>query len=95
MDEEERSAPCEFDLLPEDTRYRDEGCELAESCLECPLPGCIYDTPHGKQMLLKARRDDEIVRVYRSESPTLGELARMFKVSVRTVQRVLKSRGMK
>ena len=28
----------EIDLPPEFCRYRDEGCELAESCLDCPFP---------------------------------------------------------
>ncbi|HYF40714.1 MAG TPA: hypothetical protein VD930_13550 [Gemmatimonadales bacterium] len=29
--------------LPEQLHYRDDGCELAPRCLECPLPQCRYD----------------------------------------------------
>ena len=48
----------EPDLLPEYIHYEDEGCDLSETCLDCPLPDCVYDTPHGKQLLLKRRRDE-------------------------------------
>lgn len=86
----ERGFSIELDLLPEHKHYIDEGCDMSPSCLSCPLEGCIYDTPHGKQAELKRRRNDEILRVFREEHPTLGELARIFKVSMRTVQRALK-----
>jgi len=33
----------DFDLLPEYCRYQDDGCEFADSCLNCPFPECIYD----------------------------------------------------
>ncbi len=33
----------ELDLPPEYCHYRDEGCEFADSCLNCPLSRCIYD----------------------------------------------------
>ncbi len=85
----EESLSVELDLLPEHKHYMDEGCDMSPSCLSCPLENCIYDTPHGKQSELKRRRNDEILRVFREEHPTLGELARMFKVSMRTVQRAL------
>jgi predicted HTH domain antitoxin len=86
----EESLSVELDLLPEHKHYMDEGCDMSPSCLSCPLENCIYDTPHGKQTELKRRRNDEILRVFREEHPSLGELARMFKVSMRTVQRALK-----
>ena len=31
------------DTLPENTRYRDDGCDAALTCLECPLSLCKYD----------------------------------------------------
>jgi len=52
----------EPDLPPEFCRYRDEGCELADSCLNCPFPQCIYEQPRGKQRWLKKARDLEICR---------------------------------
>jgi len=92
---EEKTLTIELDLLPENKHYRDEGCELAASCLDCPFPRCVFETSNGKRKLLKRRRDDEIARVYREERLTYGELARMFKVSSRTIQRVLKVYGLK
>jgi hypothetical protein len=89
---DERALSIELDLLPENVHYKDEGCDMSPSCLACPLASCVYDTPHGKQVLLKRRRNDEIARLYREERPSYQELARRFKVSMRTVQRVLKGR---
>lgn len=80
----------ESDLLPEFCHYRDEGCDLAESCLNCPFPQCVYEQPRGRQRLLKNRRDGEIARMFRDESKEVKELALMFGVSQRTVQRALK-----
>jgi len=80
----------ELDLPPEYRRYRDEGCELASSCLNCPLPKCIYDEPGGKQRWRKRLRDKEMARLFNSEGEGVKELALMFNVSQRTVQRALK-----
>jgi len=33
------------DALPERCAWRDTGCELHPSCLACPRPACIYDSP--------------------------------------------------
>ncbi|RJO63353.1 MAG: hypothetical protein C4542_00220 [Dehalococcoidia bacterium] len=89
---DESTLSIELDLLPEHLHYKDEGCEMSPSCLACPLASCVYDTPHGKQVLLKRRRNDEMARMYREERLSYRELARLFKVSKRTVQRVLKGR---
>ena len=80
----------ELDLPPEYCHYRDEGCEFADSCLDCPFPQCIYEQPRGKQRWLKRLRGGEIVRLFISEGKNVKELAVMFGVSQRTVQRVLK-----
>ena len=82
----------ELDLLPEQTQYKDEGCEMSPSCLSCPLARCIFDTPHGKQTLIKRRRDEEMAKLYREKHPAHREMARIFNVSTRTVQRALKNR---
>jgi hypothetical protein len=86
----EPTLEAELDLLPEHCHYRDEGCELAESCLNCPFPECIYDEPGGKQRLLKGQRDTEIARLFSTEKRSVKELAQMFNLSVRTIQRALK-----
>ena len=81
----------ELDLPPEYCHYRDEGCEFADSCLNCPLTKCIHDEPGGRQHWLKKQRDRQIVRLFTTESKRVKELAPMFGLSRRTVQRVLKN----
>ena len=81
----------ELDLPPEYCHYRDEGCEFAESCLNCPLTKCIYDEPGGKQHWLKRQRDKRIIRLFTIEGKKVEELALMFGLSQRTVQRALKN----
>ena len=92
------STEIELDLLPEHHHYRDDGCDFANtylghqsSCLNCPLPKCIYDQPGGRQRWLKRQRDREIVRLVSTEGMRVKELAMMFGVSQRTVQRVLEN----
>ena len=80
----------ERDLPPEYCQYRDEGCEFADSCLECPFPNCIYDEPRGRQRWLKRQRDREMTNLFDREGKEVGELALLFRVSQRTVQRALK-----
>jgi hypothetical protein len=97
-DEETKQETNEFiqteaDLPPEFCHYHDEGCELAESCLSCPLPQCIFDQPRGKQRWLKERRDKEIVRMFKGGDWGMKELASLFGLSQRTVQRALKARN--
>ena len=81
----------ELDLPPEYCHYRDEGCEFADFCLDCPFPKCIYDEPRGRQRWLKGQRDREIVRRFYIEGRGVKELAPQFGVSQRTVQRALKN----
>ena len=79
-----------LDLPPEYCHYRDEGCDLAGSCLNCPLPRCIYDQGGGKQRWLKKSRDREITRLAVTDGKGVKELATIFRISQRTVQRALK-----
>jgi len=78
------------DLPPEYCHYQDEGCEFADSCLNCPFENCIYDEPRGKQHYIKRLRDKEIARLFTSKGKGIKELALMFGLSQRTVQRALK-----
>ena len=87
--ESENDPEAERDLPPEYCHYKDEGCELADSCLNCPFLQCIYDEPGGRQHWLKKARDKEIVRLFRSEGMGTEELAALFGVSQRTIQRAL------
>ena len=79
-----------LDLPPEYCHYRDEGCEFADSCLNCPLSKCIYDEPRGRQRWLKRQRNRQIVRLFTVGGKGAKELALMFGLSLRTVQRALK-----
>ena len=86
----EQADDTRLDLPPEYCRYQDEGCEVADSCLNCPLPVCIYDEPGGKQRLVKRQRAREMARLFTNEGKGVKELAQIFGVSQRTVQRALK-----
>ncbi|MFC1918235.1 hypothetical protein ACFLXH_06265 [Chloroflexota bacterium] len=79
------------DLPPEYCHYKDEGCELAVSCLNCHLAQCVHDEPGGKQRCLKRFRNREIVRLFSEEQKGVPELAQMFHLCERTIQRALKS----
>ena len=86
----QESNEIELDLPPEYCRYRDEGCELADSCLKCPFPRCIYDEPGGKRRWQKKMRAKEMARLFADQGKRVEEIALMFGVSRRTVQRALK-----
>ncbi len=87
----EQSNGIELDLPPEYCHYRDEGCDLSDSCLDCPFARCIYDEPGGKQRWLKKLRAREMVRLFTTKGKGIKELALMFGVSQRTVQRALRN----
>ena len=88
---EENSSAVGSDLPPEYCHYRDEGCELAGSCLNCPFPQCVYDEPGGRQHWLKRLRNREITRMFCAEGKGAKELASMFGLSQRTIQRALRN----
>jgi hypothetical protein len=76
--------------LPEYTRYRDDGCDISESCLTCPLPRCRYEEPGGLRALLNETRDRQIIQMRLTGVP-VEELAGRFGISRRTVFRVIGS----
>jgi len=78
------------DALPENLCYRDEGCDLSPSCLNCRLPVCRYDHPGSTRRLRTLGRDEEIVRLRRRDRLPIDALARRFHVSRRTVFRILR-----
>jgi len=89
----ERANEVDLDLPPEYCHYKDSGCDLADSCLNCPFQECIYDEPGGRQRWLKRQRDKEIAMLFTAEGKGVKELALMFDISQRTVQRALKGVG--
>ncbi len=84
--------PVRSDTLPENTRYADDGCEFSLSCLSCPLAMCKYDDPGWTRRQDRGQRDDEIFRLKKAGIP-VPELARQFRVSTRTVHRIVQRGG--
>lgn len=77
-----------LDALPEHLEYRDGGCDLSPTCLRCPLVRCRYDEPGGARALLQTPRDAALRR-RRQEGVPIDALAAEFKLSRRSVFRVL------
>jgi hypothetical protein len=78
----------EFDIIPDDINWKDTGCEVHPSCLDCPLDKCMEEEPRGRQrlrMLARARYMAEL----KKQGKSLAEISRVFQVSQRTVQRDL------
>lgn len=76
------------DALPEHYDYRDTGCEIAPSCLRCPLPVCKYELPKRElrgQLARMAR-----VAELRDAGMTVMAIAVQVGASKRTVQRDLR-----
>ena len=73
---------------PDQTAYTDTGCELAPSCLECPLTRCKYDDPRWRQRHDLKTRDARIIEL-RQAGYTVKEVADEIGVSDRTAYRVL------
>jgi hypothetical protein len=78
------------DTLPEHADYRDTGCEIAPSCLRCPLARCQYDEPQSqRRRLIAAARDREIVLLRERYGVTVRRLADTYGLAMRTVFRIL------
>ena len=84
--------PVRSDTLPENTRYKDDGCEAAASCLDCPLALCKYDDPGWLQRESRRTRDDEIFRL-REEHVSVAKISERFGISTRTVHRIVQRGG--
>ena len=82
----------ELDLLPEQIEWRDQGCEFFPACLDCPLPKCVEDEPRGLQRLRMAARKRRMVDL-RRDGRSIKEIAQLFGVSRRTVQRALQAKN--
>ena len=64
----------ELDLPPEYCHYRDNGCEFADSCLNCPFTKCLYDEHGGRQHHIKRLRNEELLRLFTAEGKGIREL---------------------
>ncbi|MGH2586759.1 MAG: helix-turn-helix domain-containing protein [Dehalococcoidia bacterium] len=73
------------DGLPENTPYRDDGCDIHPHCLTCPLPACRYEMPPGRaRALAQAAALAQLLEIGR----TMDEAAAELGVSRRTVYRL-------
>ncbi|MBI4220343.1 MAG: helix-turn-helix domain-containing protein [Chloroflexi bacterium] len=84
-------APVRSDTLPENSTYRDDGCDVSPTCLDCPLPVCKYDDPDFLRRTARSARDRAILATRKVEGLSVPALAARFGVSTRTVHRVLQS----
>lgn len=75
--------------LPEHMEYPDTGCEIAPSCLACPLPRCQYDEPGNVRAWLTQARDREIAYIRRRYRVPVNTLARTYGLTRRTIFRIL------
>ena len=73
------------DGLPENTTYQDDGCDIHDRCLTCPLPACRYEMPPGRaRALAQAAALGQLLALGR----TMDEAAAELGVSRRTVYRL-------
>jgi hypothetical protein len=77
-------------MLPEETRYRDDGCAVSASCLNCPLARCRYDDNRTLRAILNEPRDLQIVELKEKGMPAT-EISARFGISKRTIFRILEN----
>ena len=73
-------------LLPEETLYKDTGCDLSPLCLSCPLERCAEDQTRGRQRV-RQRSMSATVELLLDMGYTQVQIAGMLGVSDRTVGR--------
>ena len=74
---------------PEFYHYEDNGCEVSDSCLDCPLPVCRYDDPGWYIRNRRLARDYRIVQIIDRERLTVKEAAAHFSLTPRTIFRII------
>lgn len=69
--------------------YADTGCEVARTCLECPLSRCKFDDMAWFNSYRRLARDFHIATAIHSEGLSVKEAAQRFSVTPRTIFRIL------
>ena len=64
------------------------GCDMADSCLECPLPRCKHEDPWGYRKTKLQERDQEYIEVINRDNLSIKEAAEKLGVTKKTVLRV-------
>ena len=77
------------DSVPELYPYEDTGCEISDSCLNCPLPRCKHDDPVWYQKNRRLAKDWKMLSAMQQEDLTVEETAERFSITVRTVFRIM------
>ena len=80
------------ELSSDDSNYFDTGCKYSPTCLNCPLPICIYDDPNFFKNFIKESRDKSIFQDY-EKGMSVKDLSIKYEVSIRTIQRSIKLNG--
>ena len=76
------------DLPPEFCRYRDDGCLYADSCLACPYACCLEELASRDTAVIRCIQHAAMLEAWQNGS-TRREISRRFRVSYRTVLRLL------
>ena len=69
--------------------YADTGCEVARTCLECPLSRCKFDDMAWFNSYRRLARDFHIATAIHSEGLSIKEAAQRYSVTPRTIFRIL------
>ena len=84
------AASATIDVTPEFYHYEDTGCQISDSCLNCPLPRCKHDDPVWFQRNRRLARDFNVLMAIRMEQLTIEEASERFSVTERTIFRILR-----
>ena len=83
-----RRFPTDLQAVPFPSVYRDQGCSLFPSCLDCPFPLCVTEEVAGGELTLaNLLRAKTLALLNRVAGLTPGQLAARFALSARQVQR--------
>jgi hypothetical protein len=75
------------DPLPENAVYRDEGCEVARSCLACPLALCVLDR-QGSPSERRREGRDRLIRLLLGRGWSAARVGQQFDLSAAQVRRI-------
>ena len=75
---------------PEFYHYEDSGCEVSETCLNCPLPRCKYDDPGWYRRNRRLAQDFLVWQSIEQEGLTARQAAERFALTERTIYRRLR-----
>ena len=71
--------------------FKDTGCELHPSCLDCPRQPCIEDEPTSPTPWQRGRRNGLVMQM-RANGVAVKNIAIYFGVNERTVRRIVEAK---